>query len=124
MAHFAKIEDGIVTSVIVVSDDDAPNPAPSNSEPAGQAFIENVLKLDGEWKQTSYNGTFRANYAGKGFTYDSENDVFIASQPYPSWSLNDAWQWEAPIALPEDADTVPYEWDEDSGAWVASDIQE
>ncbi len=71
MAHFAKVENGIVRQVIVVSNDDAP------TEAAGQAFIAS-LGLAGEWRQTSYNANFRAKYAGIGYTYDAVNDIFVA----------------------------------------------
>jgi hypothetical protein len=82
MAHFARIDNGIVWEVIVISDDNCPDPAPDN-EAAGQAFIADVLKLAGEWKQTSYNGNFRGRYAGIGYTYDPDLDEFVAP-PEPS----------------------------------------
>jgi len=72
----------MVTEVIVISDDIAPNPAPDN-EAQGQAFIADVLGLAGEWKQTSYNGNFRGRYAGIGYTYDPVLDEFVAP-PEPS----------------------------------------
>ena len=80
MAHFAKIEDNVVTNVIVVSNDVCGEPTFvfPDTENAGQAFITNVLKLNGTWKQTSYNGNFRGVYAGIGYTYDAVNDVFVA----------------------------------------------
>jgi hypothetical protein len=81
MAHFAQIQDGIVTQVIVVSNDDAPDPFPE-SEALGQAFIAS-LGLGGEWVQTSYHGTFRGCYAGIGYTYDPELDEFIPPEPEP-----------------------------------------
>jgi hypothetical protein len=81
MAHFAQIEDGIVQQVIVVSNDDAPDPFPE-SEALGQAFIAS-LGLGGEWRQTSYHGTFRGCYAGIGYTYDPELDEFIPPEPEP-----------------------------------------
>ena len=77
MAHFARVEDGIVREVIVVGNDDCAGGEFPASEAAGQAFI-NSIGLNGTWKQTSYNGNFRGTYAGIGFTYDSENDVFVA----------------------------------------------
>lgn len=77
MAHFARVEDGIVREVIVVGNDDCAGGEFPASEPVGQAFI-NSIGLSGTWKQTSYNGNFRGTYAGIGFTYDSENDVFVA----------------------------------------------
>ena len=71
MAHFAKVENGIVREVIVISNDDAP------TEAAGQAFIASI-GLSGEWKQTSYNANFRGKYAGIGDIYDAVNDVFVS----------------------------------------------
>jgi len=81
MAHFAQVDNGIVTQVIVVSNDDAPDPYPA-SEALGQAFIAS-LGLGGEWVQTSYHGTFRGCYAGIGYTYDPELDEFIPPEPEP-----------------------------------------
>ena len=80
MAHFAKIENGIVRDVIVVSNDDCGGGNFPESEPIGQAFLAS-LGLAGEWKQTSFNGNFRGSYAGIGFTYDAVNDVFVAPAP-------------------------------------------
>lgn len=98
MAHFAKIESGVVTEVIV----------------AEQAHIDT---LSGTWVQTSYNGSIRKNYAGIGYTYDSSKDAFIAPKPYASWTLNNTTCiWEAPIAYPDDG--KKYEWNEDTTAWV------
>lgn len=77
MAHFAKINNNIVETVIVVSDDDCGGGNFPASEPIGQAFIASI-GLDGEWKQTSYNNNFRGLYAGIGCTYDSELDEFVA----------------------------------------------
>ena len=108
MAHFAKIENDIVTQVIVVD---------NQYEEQGQTWINEVLGLDGEWIQTSYNSNFRGNYAGVGFTYDRENDVFIPIQPYNSWILNqETWEWEAPTPYPMDGFT--YIWNEHNLIWV------
>lgn len=68
MAHFAKIENGIVTNVLVVDNEREAN---------GEAYL-NSLGLEGQWVQTSYNGNFRGVYAGVGYAYDAENDVFVA----------------------------------------------
>jgi len=72
--------------------------------------------LGGKWVQTSYNGNTRKQYAGIGYTYDVEHDVFIAPQPYPSWTLDDLFTWQAPIAIPDDGKA--YLWDEKAGAWI------
>ena len=109
MAHFAKVESGIVTKVIV----------------AEQDFIDTQ---EGTWVQTSYNtdggvhklgGTpLRKNYAGIGFTYDSSRDAFIAPQPFPSWTLNESkCVWEPPIGYAADleakaAEGIYYKWEE------------
>lgn len=109
MAHFAKVEDGIVTQVIV----------------AEQDVIDSGLFGSG-WVQTSYNThggqhpegrPLRKNFAGIGFTYDAVRDAFIPPQDYPSWALNeDTCLWEPPVAYPSDGKL--YKWDEDALAWV------
>jgi hypothetical protein len=116
MAYFAEIDtDGTVLRVISVSNADAPDPAPSNSEPLGQAFIAS-LGLNGEWRQTSYNGTFRKQYAGVAYRYDADADVFIAPQPFPSWTLNANHDWQPPTPYPTEGG--PYYWDEATLSWV------
>lgn len=108
MAHYAKVVEGIVETVIV----------------ADQQWVNG---LEGQWVQTSYNTQggvhangktpLRKNYAGVGYTYDDESDAFIPPKPYASWTLNeDTCLWEAPTAKPDDG---IYEWNEDAGEWVA-----
>jgi hypothetical protein len=77
VAHFAKIENGIVTNVIAVSNEDCGGGTFPASEPVGQAFLASI-NINGEWLQTSYHANFRGIYAGIGFTYDAELDVFVA----------------------------------------------
>ena len=109
MAHFAKIEDNIVTQVLVV---------PDNAEDRGQDYLANDLGLGGTWVQTSYNNRIRKNYAGVGFTYDAVRDAFIAPKPFESWVLNeDTCRWEAPIPYPTDG--VMYQWSENNQNWEA-----
>ena len=110
MSHFAKVVDGKVTQVIV-------------AEP--EFFETFVDSSPGTWLQTSYNThgnqhpegrPLRGNYAGIGYTYDAQNDVFYSAQPYPSWILNHAtWTWEAPVAMPDDGKV--YTWDEATTNW-------
>ena len=110
MAHFAQIdENNIVTQVLVV---------PDNAEDRGQDYLANDLALGGTWIQTSYNNRIRKNYAGVGFTYDPVNDWFAAPQPYPSWSLDENAQWQAPAAYPTDG--VMYTWNEETKDWQAT----
>ena len=115
MSHFVKVVNNIVTQVIV----------------AEQDWVD---ALEGQWVQTSYNTyggihyapnshtpdggiALRKNYAGIGYTYDSDRDAFYAPQPFPSWTLNeDSCIWEPPTPMPEDDKF--YGWDEDSLSWI------
>lgn len=117
MAHFAQIKnDGTVSNVIVIANIHAPDPAPTHSEPLGQAFIADVLGLPGEWRQTSYNSNFRKQYASIGGRYVADADVFVAPQPYPSWTLDENYDWQAPIPRPQDGQW--WDWDESTQSWV------
>jgi len=127
MAHYAKVQDGVVTQVIV-------------AEPE---FFDNFVDSSpGKWIKTSYNirggvyydpetnqpaedqsiidgdeARLRKNYAGIGFTYDRERDAFIPPKPYDSWVLDEeSCLWEAPVPRPEDNNN--YEWDEETTSWV------
>ena len=116
MAHFAQIdENGTVQQVIVVSNDNCCGGEFPSSESCGQAFI-NQLGLAGTWRQTSYNGNFRKRYAGIGYNYNEENDVFIPPQPFSSWILDEEFYWKAPVPYPED--DAEYYWDEENQIWV------
>jgi hypothetical protein len=117
MAHFAKIENGIVTQVVVIANSDTASADGTEKEYIGAAFCERLF--GGDWKQTSYNGCIRKNYAGVGFTYDLQRNAFIAPQPYPSWTLvEDTCQWIPPVAVPTDGNR--YTWDESTISWVAT----
>lgn len=115
MAHFAQIdENNIVTQVIVVANEDCGGGDYPEADPIGAAFCNNLL--GGTWKQTSYNNNFRKRYAGIGYTFDAEKDMFIAPQPYASWTLDDEGDWLPPVPYPDD-DKL-YEWDEENQTWV------
>lgn len=121
MAHFAKLdENGIVTYVIRLDNEDAPDPAPENSETIGQAFIAQLAELNpdltGTWVQTSYNGTFRKQYAEVGGKYLPDADVFVLPQPYPSWTLDENFDWQPPVPMPTDGHA--WVWDEQRQEWV------
>lgn len=77
MAHFALVNNNVVDQVIVIANSDCDDLQFPESEPIGQAFIAS-LEIDGDWKQTSYSGSFRGTYAGLGWTYDPDLDVFVA----------------------------------------------
>jgi len=117
MGHFAKIENNIVTQVIV----------------AEQDFIDTGLVGDpASWVQTSYNtyggqhrlgGTpLRKNYAGIGYSYNSELDAFVPPQPFASWSLDsETGLWSPPVPAPV-AEGKFYTWDEDTTEWIEQNI--
>ena len=116
MAHFAKIdENNIVTSVVVVDNKDTADATGVEKEHIGAAHLEKIL--GGTWKQTSYNGNFRKNYAGIGYTFDEQRNAFIPPKPFNSWILNETTcQWEAPVAMPNDGQM--YSWDENIQNWI------
>ena len=113
MAHFAQMENGIVVNVIVVNNNELLVDG-IEQEQKGVEFCQSLF--GGDWKQTSYNGTIRKQYASVGYSYNETADVFVAPQPYPSWSLDANYDWQAPIDYP--ADGKHYEWDESNQAWV------
>jgi hypothetical protein len=116
MAHFAKLdENNVVLEVHAVNNEELLQDG-VESESKGVQFLIDWSDGYVNWKQTSYNGRIRKNYAGVGFTYDSIRDAFIASQPFPSWVLNEeTCQWDAPIAMP--ADGQRYAWNESTTSW-------
>jgi len=121
MAHFCKLENGVVTQVIVVDNKDCSDANGVEKEYIGAAFCEKLF--GGEWKQTSYNGNIRKNYAGIGYSYNAQIDAFVQPQPYASWTLDaETAQWNPPVAMPEDAGTGEppkrYSWDEATTSWV------
>jgi hypothetical protein len=111
MAHFAKLGMGnIVETVIVVSNDIA------TTEQAGVDFINQLYNTRDVWKQTSYNGNIRKNFAGIGYKYDTQRDAFIPPKKYNSWILDEnTCRWKAPIDYPNDGKL--YKWDEQTISW-------
>jgi hypothetical protein len=122
MAHFAQLnEENLVTQVIVVANQDTADQDGVENEAIGIEFCTNLL--GGTWKQTSYNGNIRKNYAGIGYKYDAALDAFIPPQPFASWTLNnETAQWEAPTPYP--TDDKRYTWDEATTAWVEVPVGE
>jgi hypothetical protein len=116
MAHFAQLdENNVVTQVIVVGNKDCADANGVEKESIGIAFCERLL--GGTWKQTSYNGNIRKNYAGIGYTYNADIDAFVPPKPFASWTLNnETAQWEAPTPMPQDGNM--YNWDEATTSWV------
>lgn len=120
MAHYAELdENNIVLRVVVVNNDCEQDPDGNDDEIKGVAFCQSLFGENTRWVRTSYHGNIRANYAGVGYEYREDIDAFIAPQPYPSWSLDEKFQWQAPIAYP--ADGAAYSWDEENQAWAQTD---
>ena len=116
MAHFAELDgNNVVLRVIVVGNADTADASGVEKEYIGAAFCERLL--GGTWKQTSYNGNLRKNYAGIGYTYNSSIDAFVPPKPFPSWLLvSETAQWKAPVDMPVTEGKF-YAWDEDTLSW-------
>ena len=117
MAHFAKLGVGnIVEQVIVVHNSVITDENGIEQEKLGNDFINKLYNTRDVWKQTSYNGSFRKNYAGIGFQYDQQRDAFIPPKRFDSWILNETTcRWEAPIPYPNDENM--YKWNEQNQSW-------
>lgn len=116
MAHFAEIGlNNIVLRVLVVHNNEMLDQSGDENEAKGAEFCRGLF--GGTWVQTSYNGTIRKNYAGKGFTYDNQRDAFIPPKPFASWSLSETTcLWDAPTPMPTDGKV--YKWNEPTTSWV------
>jgi hypothetical protein len=117
MAHFAKIGlNNIVAEVLVVANRETMDAQGNEQESIGIEFLKTLTGHE-TWIQTSYNGNIRKNFAGIGYTYDSQRDAFIPPQPYPSWTLvEETCQWTAPVLYPTDGKM--YQWDETTTNWI------
>jgi hypothetical protein len=117
MAHFAELTtDNAVLRVIVVDNINLIDNSGNETEDAGILFCKSIFGENTIWKQTSYNKSFRKNYAGEGYIYDSFRDAFIPPKIFNSWILNDnTCQWEAPIPYPSDGQV--YFWSDDDNNW-------
>jgi hypothetical protein len=111
MSHFAEIDENNIVVRVLVGDNALPNEGLD-------WFIEN---LGGRWIQTSYNGNFRKQFAAIGYTYNPEADVFIENQTYPSWILDENFDWQPPTPKPTDGE---YYWREETTSWVKLELDE
>ena len=116
MAYLAQLDNNnIVLQVLSVSNNDCPDPAPDN-EAQGASYLQSI-GFTGIWKQTSYNGRFRKNFAGVDYKYDTERDAFIPPKPFESWILNeDTCIWDSPVPYPTDGKY--YIWNEETISWI------
>jgi len=118
MAHFSKLGTGnIIETVISINNSVITDSNGIEQEQLGVDFINNLYGTNDIWKQTSYNGNFRKNFAGIGYTYDETRNAFISPKPYNSWILNESTcRWEAPVAYPTDGQR--YTWNEETLNWI------
>lgn len=118
MAHFAKLdENNVVLEVHVVHNNELLDENGVEQEQKGIDFLINWSNGYLAWKQTSYNGSFRKNYAGIGYIYRKDIDAFVPPQPFVSWVLNsNTAQWEPPTPMPTDGQM--YAWDEATISWT------
>ena len=127
MAHFAELNSSKeVLRVIVVSNTDV-DANVGDQHADAETFVATIVPYGtggDSWKQTSYNNNFRKQYAGIGYSYDSDKDMFITIKPYPSWSLDSSGDWNAPVTEPNISEigglTVFTAWDEDNQRWLGS----
>ena len=117
MAHFAKLGKGNkVEQVVVVNNNVITDANGQEQEQLGVDFLNKTLGTNDIWKQTSYNGSFRKNFASIDFTYDQYRDAFIEPKPFNSWILNETTcRWEAPVVKPDDDKN--YKWNEENQQW-------
>ena len=126
MAHYALINsNNIVVNVITGIDENIIQTDLDGTQVGGTSEAWETFYASRPWfagltcKRTSYNANIRANYAGIGYKYDKQFDVFIEPQPFPSWKLNyTTYQWEAPIAKPEKVEGFEFKWSEYNKEWI------
>ena len=116
MAHFAQLDENKKMLQVIVVHNNELLDGGVESEAKGINFCRSLFPGT-NWKQTSYNGNIRKNYAGIGYTYDTQRDAFIPPKPYSSWILdNESCVWNAPIPYPTDGKR--YLWDEATITWL------
>lgn len=117
MAHFAEIdENNVVVRVLVV---------PDAEQHRGQEYLANNLGLGGRWIQTSYNSTIRKTFAGQGYIYNEELDIFLPPKPYASWIIDPVkGEWVAPVPRPEEEQGKALIWMEETQEWIKQNLPE
>lgn len=107
MSHWAELDENNIVIRVTVGD---------NNDPAGDEGYQWLIdNLGGRWVKTSYNGTIRKQYAGVGYSYDPIADVFIEPRPFPSWTLDNNFDWQPLIPMPND--DKKYIWSEEDLIW-------
>lgn len=121
MAHYALLDsNSVVVKVITGVDEDVTQTDTDGTVVGGSAVAWESFYAAQPWhagltcKRTSYNNNIRKQYAGIGYSYDSDDDVFIAPKPFPSWTLDSNHDWQAPVARPAEGQ---WTWNEESQQW-------
>ena len=109
MAHYAFLDNNNIVTEVITGIDETELIEGLDTETWYSNFRGQTCK------RTSYNNNIRKQYAGIGYTYDAVNDVFVAPQPYPSWSLDNNFDWQAPTPMPTEG---RWYWDEDNLSWT------
>jgi hypothetical protein len=117
MAHFAEIDNNnVVLRVLVV---------PDSEQHRGQEYLADNLGLGGRWIQTSYNNNIRKNFAGQGYIYNEELDIFLPPKPYSSWIIDsEKGEWVSPIPRPEEETGKALIWKEETQEWFKENLPE
>jgi hypothetical protein len=121
MAHYAWIDNtNKVINVTVGVDETITQDGVGGSTEAWETFYTEAINQEGVYvKRTSFNNNIRANFAGIGYKYDSDFDIFIPPQPYPSWKLDyTTYSWEAPVAKPDEVEGFRWKWSEINKEWI------
>jgi len=115
MGHFAQIdENNVVLQVLVV---------PDEQQHRGHEYMANDLMLGGRWVQTSYNANVRGMFAGVGYIYNEDLNIFLPPKPYESWVLNEVkGEWEAPVERPEAEQGMVTIWNEENQEWGIEEL--
>jgi len=116
MAHFAQLDQNNQVIQVIVINNDVITANNQEQEQLGIDFCKSLYGSHTNWLQTSYNQSFRYNFAGIGFTYDPANQAFMQPKPFDSWALDNQYQWQAPTPYPNDGKA--YYWDEPTLDWI------
>ena len=115
MAHFSQLDSNNKIIQLIVVNNDILDESGVENEQLGIDFCKGLYGEDTVWVQTSFNENFRYNFGLINSTYNVENDAFIHEQPYPSWTLDENFQWQPPIEQPEG--TPYWAWNEEEQQW-------
>jgi len=124
MAHFCQLDENNVVTQVIVANEDTSDANGVEAEEIGVAFCKKLLGADTNWKQTSYNNSFRVRYAGIGYSYNETLNAFVPPKPFESWVLKtETADWESPVGPAPTLTKAQtkarsyYSWNEEDGKW-------